>query len=70
MKSPDSNDDATSSKYHIQIDEGQGIVIGDNPHVEQHFYGLPPKQRVDLIAAEATYRRQVVAQYNRLVLQL
>ncbi len=66
MTSPDSNDDATSSKYHIHIGEGQGIVIGDNPHVEQHFYGFPSEQQVDLIAAEATYRQKVVEKYNRL----
>lgn len=37
MTSPDSNDD--SSKYNVQIGEGKGIVIGDNPHVVQYFYG-------------------------------
>ena len=35
MTSPDSNDDATSNKYHVQIGEGQGIVIGDNAQVVQ-----------------------------------
>ena len=43
MTSPDSNDDATSSKYNVQIGEGKGIVIGDNAHVVQHFYGTPDR---------------------------
>ena len=65
MISPDSNDDTTSSKYNVQIGEGKYIVIGDQAHVEYH---LSPEgePHVDLRAAEATYRRQVVAAYNRL----
>src|SRR5438105_3435419 len=39
MTSPDSNADATSNKYNVQIGESKGIVIGNNPHVVQHFYG-------------------------------
>ena len=64
MTSPDSNDDATSSKYHIQIGEGQGFVIGDNPQVVQQFYGTPLESQVDLTAAEATYRQKVVDAYK------
>ena len=64
MTSPDSNDDATSSKYHIQIGEGQGFVIGDNPQVVQQFYGTPSEPPVDLTAAEATYRQKVVDAYK------
>ena len=64
MTSPDSNDDATSSKYHVQIGEGKGIVIGDNPQVVQQFYGTPSEPQVDLTAAEATYRQKVVDAYK------
>ncbi len=64
MISPDSNADATSSKYHVQIGEGQGIVIGDNPPVVQHFSGIPSEPQVDLIAAEETYRQRVVDAYK------
>ncbi len=64
MKSPDSNDDTTSSKYNVQIGEGKGIVIGDNPHVEQHFYDTPAELQLDLAAAEATYRQKVVDAYK------
>ena len=64
MTSPDSNDDATSNKYNVQIGEGKGIVIGDNPHVVQHFYGTPSEPPVDLTAAEETYRQKVVAAYK------
>jgi NACHT domain/HEAT repeats len=60
MTSPDSNDDAPSSKYNVQIGEGKGIVIGDHAHVVQQFYGAPAEPQVDLIAAEATYRQKVV----------
>ena len=64
MTSPDSNADATSSKYNVQIGEGQGIVIGDNPQVVQQFYGTPSEPQVDLTAAEATYRQKVVDAYK------
>ena len=43
MTLPDSNADATSSKYNVQIGEGKGIVIGDNPQVVQQLYGTPPE---------------------------
>ena len=33
MTSP-ASDDATSSKYNVQIGEGKGIVIGDNPQTD------------------------------------
>ena len=64
MTSPDSNADETASTYNVQIGEGQGIVIGDNPHVVQHFYGTPTEPQVDLTAAEATYRQKVVDAYK------
>jgi len=28
---------ASQSKYNVQIGDGKGIVIGDDAHVEQHF---------------------------------
>jgi hypothetical protein len=31
-----------SSKYHVQINQAQGLVIGDNACVEQNFYSSPP----------------------------
>jgi hypothetical protein len=37
MTSPDSNDDATASKYNVQIGEGRSIVIGDQAHVEYYL---------------------------------
>ena len=61
---PNSNDDTAASKYHVQISEGHGIVIGDHTHVVQQFYGAPPEPQVDLTAAEATYRQQVVDAYK------
>ena len=64
MTSPDSNDDATASKYNVQIGEGKGTVIGDNAQVVQHFYGTPAEPQVDLTAAEATYRQKVVDAYK------
>ncbi len=64
MTSPDSNDDATSSKYHIPIDESQGIVIGDHAQVVQQFYGTPAEPQVDLTATEVAYRHQVVDAYK------
>src|SRR5258708_7712826 len=64
MTSPDSNDDATSSKYHVQIGEGKGIVIGDHAQVVQQFYGTSSEPQVDLTAAEATYRQKVVDAYK------
>ncbi len=63
MTSPDSNADTPPSKYTIQIGEGQGIVIGDNAQVTQ-LYGTPPEPQVDLTAAEAAYRQQVVDTYK------
>ncbi len=35
---------AAGGKYHVQIDEGQGIVIGDEAKVEQYF-GADPKSK-------------------------
>ncbi len=64
MTSPDSNDDATSSKYHVQIGEGKGIVIGDHAQVVQQFYGTSSESQVDLTAAEAIYRQKVVDAYK------
>jgi len=64
MTSPDSNADTTSSKYHVQIGEGKGIVIGDNTHVVQHFDRIPLESQVDLTAAEAIYRQRVVDAYK------
>jgi len=64
MTLPDSNDDATSSKYQVQIGEGQGIVIGDHAQVVQQFYGTPAEPQVDLTATEVTYRQQVVDAYK------
>ena len=64
MTSPDPNADETASTYNVQIGEGQGIVIGDNPHVVQQFYGTPTEPQVDLAAAEATYRQKVVDAYK------
>jgi hypothetical protein len=64
MTSTDSDADMTSSKYNVQIGEGQGTVIGDNPHVVQHFYSTPPEPQVDLAVAEATYRQKVVDAYK------
>src|SRR5205823_13155545 len=61
---PNSNDDATTSKYHVQIGGGQGIVIGDNSQVAQHFYGTSAEPQVDLTAAEVTYRQRVVEAYK------
>src|SRR6266567_7561938 len=55
---------ASQGKYNVQIGKGKGIVIGDNPHVEQHFYDTLTEQQVDLVAAEATYRQQVVEAYK------
>jgi predicted NACHT family NTPase len=66
MTSSDSNADAIPSKYNIQIDKAQGPVIGDFTHVEQHFHGVPSEPQVDLVAAEAIYRQQVVKAYHRL----
>src|SRR5258708_22572327 len=64
MTLPDPNADTTSSKYNVQIGQAQGPVIGDNVHVEQHFYGTPLEPQVDLTAAEAIYRQQVVDAYQ------
>src|SRR6266568_2284924 len=64
MASPDSNADSTSNKYRVQIDEGQGIVIGDQAHVVQQFYSSTLEPQVDLTAAEATYCQQVVEAYK------
>jgi predicted NACHT family NTPase len=64
MTSPDSNADATSSKYNVQIGEGKGIVIGDNPHVVQQFYGPLSEPQVDLMVAEETYRQKVAEAYK------
>ena len=64
MTSPDSNADSTSSTYNVQMGEGQGIVIGNQAHVVQHFYGAPSEPQVDLTAAEATYRQKVVDAYK------
>jgi len=65
MTLPDPNADTTSSKFNVQIGEGKYIVIGDQAHVEYH---LSPEgePHVDLRAAEATYRQQVVDAYNHL----
>jgi hypothetical protein len=35
-------DESTSNTYHVNISGGQGIVIGQNPNVVQHF-NQPPK---------------------------
>ena len=64
MTSPDSNADATSSTYNVPIGEGKDAVIGDHPHVVQHFYGPPSEPQMDLTAAEAVYRQQVVDTYK------
>ena len=63
MIPPDSNADATSSKYQVQIGEGKYIVIGDQEHVEYH---LSPESEphIDLAAAEATYLQKVVDAYK------
>jgi predicted NACHT family NTPase len=66
MTSPDSKDDPSSSKYHVQISEGKGIVIGDNAQVVQHFYDAPTEPQVDLTEAEATYRQKVMDAYKSL----
>lgn len=48
-------------KYNVVIHNGQDIRIGDT------IYQLPPPEpETDLVAAEARYREQVVATYNRL----
>ncbi|MGA9349326.1 MAG: ATP-binding protein [Anaerolineae bacterium] len=42
-------------KYHVEINQAQGIVIGDHAHVEQHLYTAPPPSipasRDELLAA-------------------
>ncbi len=64
MTLPDPNTNITSSKYNVQIGQAHGPVIGDNVHVEQHFYGTPSEPLVDLTAAEAIYRQKVVDAYK------
>src|SRR5258708_34829973 len=64
MTSPDSDADSSSSTYHVQIGEGKGIVIGDHAQVVQQFYNAPTEPQMDLTAAEATYRQQVVDAYK------
>jgi NACHT domain len=62
MTSPNSNSDAASNKYSVQIGSSEGTVIGDHPHVEQHFYNIPSKPVVDrnrermLLRLSHTYR--------------
>lgn len=44
----------TSSKYHVEIRDACGVVIGDNARVEQHFHLTPTStsfSRPDLLAA-------------------
>jgi len=47
--------DASHAKYNIHIDKAQGLAIGDNARVEQHFHAAPslppPASRDDLLAA-------------------
>jgi hypothetical protein len=42
-------------KYHTELDQAQGTVIGDYAHVEQHFHAtpppLPPASRSELLDA-------------------
>jgi len=44
-----------NAKYHIEIDQAQGPVIGDYAHVEQHFHAAapppPPASRDKLLTA-------------------
>jgi predicted NACHT family NTPase len=63
MIPPDSNADASSSKYQVQIGEGKYMVIGDQAHVEYHLSpGSEP--HIDLVAAETIYRQKVVDAYK------
>src|SRR5689334_4121126 len=64
MTSSDPNADTPSSKYHVQISQAQGPVIGDHAQVVQHFYSTPSGPQVDLAAAEASYRQKVVDVYK------
>jgi len=64
MTLPDPNTDTTSSKYNVHIGQAQGPVIGDNAQVVQQFYVTPLEPQIDLTAAEATYRQQVVNDYK------
>lgn len=54
MSSPTDQADADPGKYHISLDRSQGVVIGDNARLEQHFHPpphSPPFSRTDLLAA-------------------
>lgn len=60
MSSPDSSSDATSSTYHVQIHNGNGTVISEHAHVEQHFHD--GDHQVSLLDAEQKrYRRAMLA---------
>ncbi|MBC8492454.1 MAG: hypothetical protein H8D43_01610 [Chloroflexi bacterium] len=63
--SSESKAGSSTSRYEIHIDRSKGTVIGDHARVEQHFHAtLEPE--LNLEAAEARYRQQVVAAYNRM----
>jgi hypothetical protein len=46
--------DNPSGKYHVEVSQAQGVVIGEHANVEQHFYSTPaspPINRDDSLAA-------------------
>jgi hypothetical protein len=50
-----SEEDREKQKYQVEIDNAQGVVIGDYASVEQHFHNvepsLPPVSRKEMLAA-------------------
>lgn len=48
-----SEERTSDGKYHVEIRDARGVVIGDNPRVEQHFHQAlpPPFSRANLLAA-------------------
>jgi predicted NACHT family NTPase len=64
MTSPGSDEKTPTGQLNVQISKSQGIVIGDHVQVTQQFYGTLAEPQVDLIAAEVTYRQQVVDMYK------